>query len=179
MAGAFALRIALPGLTSMTVALNRMRTDIADWTPFWKNTFAPAFYRHTLEDFVLEGGRSGASWKPLSPAYAAWKAKRFPGNGLLVRTGALKASLLSADAPQAIFRPSATGLEIGSSVPYALYHQTGTGRMPQRPPLRVDAAFMAAIGKALQVYVQNVWVQRRAEAMAAPSADAFGVSGAA
>jgi phage gpG-like protein len=170
MSGALELTIALPGLQSLTVGLSRYRADIADWSTFWREKFAPFFYRWVLTDFVLEGGGSGATWAPLSPAYAAWKAKHYPGTGLLVRSGALKASLAGPEAPQAIFRPTTTSLTIGTSVPYGLPHQTGTSRMPQRPPLRVNAAFMQVVGKQLQLTIQEAWVKRRAEMGATPAA---------
>lgn len=166
MSSALDFTVALPGLPALTVGLSRLRTDIADWTPFWRDVFAPTFYRWVQQDFVLEGGGSGSSWAPLSPAYAAWKQQHYPGKGILVRSGALKASLSGPDADQAIFRPTPTSLEIGSTVPYGIYHQLG-GRLPQRPPLRVNEAFMRTMGKSLQVYVQQAWVKRRAEALAA------------
>lgn len=173
MTDALKFTIAMPGLPALSVALSRLRTDIADWTRFWTEEFAPYFYRNVQQDFVLEGGASGESWAPLSAQYAAWKAMHYPGTGILVRGGALKASLAGPDAPDAVFRPTATSLEIGTSVGYAQYHQFGTGRMPQRPPMRVNDAFMRVIGKSLQKFVQARWQERRAEMLAsAPSAPA-------
>lgn len=158
---ALRLTLALPGLPALSVGLSRLRTDISDWTTFWRERFAPFFYDQIQRDFVLEGGNSGASWAPLSPAYAAWKAQQFPGRGILVRSGALKASLASPDAAGAIFRTTPTALEVGTSVPYAMAHQIGTSRMPQRSPLRVNAAFMSVVGKDLQKFVQDAWTARR------------------
>lgn len=169
------LTVALPGLQALSVGLSRLRADISDWTAFWRDRFGPSFYRQILEDFVLEGGSSGQRWAPLSSAYAAWKASRFPGAGILVRSGQLKASLLGPDAPHAIFRPGPTSLEVGTSVPYAIYHQTGAqwmkhnaGRafgtnvvLPQRPPIRLTPAFMRVVGQNLQRFVQDAWTLRR------------------
>lgn len=158
---ALRLTLGLPGLPALSVGLSRLRTDISDWTKFWTERFAPFFYRMVQQDFVLEGGASGASWAALSPAYAAWKAQHFGGRGILVRSGALKASVSGPDAAGAIFRPGPTALEIGTSVPYAMYHQIGGARLPQRPPLRVNAAFMSVVGKDLQKFVQDAWTERR------------------
>lgn len=168
--------IALPGLQPLTVGLSRLRTDIADWTPFWQAELAPAFYRWVQDDFVLEGGNSGTTWAALSPKYAAWKAQHYPGRGILVRSGALKAALAGPTAPQAIFRPSATSVEIGTSIPYALPHQTGGRHLPQRPPLRVNDAFMRTMGKSLQRYVQQQWTKRRAEMLAATTSGTGGAA---
>jgi len=163
MPGALDLTIALPGVPSMRVALSRLRADIADWTPFWRDSFSPAFYRHVAETFAAEGGNTGFQWSALTPAYAKWKAARFPGNRVLVLHGTLQGSLIGPSAPQAIFRPTQTSLEIGTTVPYGILHQLGTRRMVARPPLRMTSAFMAALGKDLQRYVQTIWSQRRAE----------------
>ncbi len=156
------LTITLPGLSAFTVALSRLRTAISDWRPFWTDTFAPFFYSWVQRDFVLEGGQSGTSWAPLSASYAAWKAAHTPGAGILVRSGALKASLAGPNAPLTVLRASSDALEIGTSVAYASFHQLGTRRLPQRPPLRVNAAFMTVVGQSLQKYVQAKWAEERA-----------------
>ena len=158
---AIRFQLALPGLPALTVGLSQLKTDIGDWTKFWMQRFAPLFYVHVQQDFVLEGGGSGASWAPLSPAYAQWKASRFPGRGILVRSGALKASLSGPEAPRSVFRPGPTSLDIGTRVPYALHHQVGSSRMPQRPPLRVSPAFMRAVGLHMRSHIQEAWVERR------------------
>jgi phage gpG-like protein len=102
------------------------------------------FYRHEERAFGTEGSilRSG-KWAPLSPRYAAWKARHYPGRTILVRTGKLKASLTQPGAEGAIREVTEDGLEIGTSISYARYHQWGTGRMPARlvidpPPVVVE-----------------------------------------
>lgn len=157
------LTIRLPGLAALSVGLSRLRTDISDWTAFWRDRFAPFFYYSVQQDFVLEGGGSGALWVPLSQAYAKWKAARFPNAGILVRSGALKASLSGPADPLAIFRPGATSLTIGTAAQGAIYQQLGTRFMPQRPPMRLTGAFMGVVGKDMQKWVQERWQERRAD----------------
>lgn len=170
---ALSLTLGLPGLPSLTVGLSRLRTQIADWTGFWRDRFAPFFYDQVQRDFILEGGNSGASWAPLSPEYAKWKASRFPNAGILVRSTALKTSLSGPTAAFAVFQPGPTSLEIGTSVPYAMAHQMGTHGglmglrgMPARPPIRMTAAFMAVVGKSLQQWVETEWQQARSQFVA-------------
>src|SRR2546425_6010825 len=141
------LTLSMPGLQPLTVGLTRLRMDISDWQPFWQQTFIPFFYRWVLQDFVNEGAQSGDRWAALSPEYATWKALHFPGRGILVRSGVLKASLTQTDDPHAVVHMTPTGLEIGSDVPYGIFHQVGTTRMPQRPPMRVSETFMRTVGK--------------------------------
>lgn len=163
MAGpAFTFTVALPGLDALSIGLSRMREDIADWREFWLKRFIPLFRRYVLEDFVIEGARSGSRWAALSPGYAAWKAEHAPGKGILVLSGALKASLVG-DGAGSVVRATATSLEIGTTVPYAMYHQTGTRHMPQRPPLRVNMAFMTAVGGEMNRFVETVRQRRLAD----------------
>ena len=82
-------------------------------------------------------GRKSYKWAPLSPAYAAYKSRVRPGRSLLVFDGDLKRSL-TMGAKGSIFSAKARRLVLGSTVPYAVYHQDGTRRggktrMPARP----------------------------------------------
>lgn len=162
--------ITMPGLPALQVGLDRLRHDITDWTSFWTDSFAPLFYREMVDQFVSEGALTGDRWAPLSPAYEIWKRKHFPGAGILMRSGQLKDSLMGSDAPGAIFRATSDSLEIGTSVGHGRYHQLGTRRLPQRPPLRVDQAFVTNIGRSLNKYVEKTWQSRLAASAGAPAA---------
>jgi phage gpG-like protein len=50
-----------------------------------------------------------------------------------VRTGALRDSLTQPVAPGHVEEMDRQTLSMGSRLPYALFHQTGTRRMPARP----------------------------------------------
>lgn len=165
-APAFTFRFALPGQDLTAVGLSRLREDIGDWQPFWKSTFLPFFYRSELEHFVTEGGSTGPRFAPLSLSYALWKRRHAPGRGILQRWGALKASLTSESAPDAIVRMTTSTLDVGTGVSYARYHQFGTRRMPARPPMRVSPAFMAVVGAEMNRYVETIRKARLAAAKA-------------
>jgi phage gpG-like protein len=79
-------------------------------------------------------GYAGA-WAALSPAYAEWKSKHYPGAPILQLTGRLHGSLVDGSHAEAIEIFDRTYLFVGSEVEYAGYHQSGTGRMPRRPPI--------------------------------------------
>ena len=83
-----------------------------------------------------------------------------------------------------MWRATKDSLDVGTRVPYAMPHQMGyrkrgggglaaratrrlfgggaSTRVPARPPIRVDALFMAAMGRGLQRHVQDVLNAKRA-----------------
>ncbi len=112
------LHIAANGLSDFSAPL----TDI-------KN----AFVRYQLQEFGSDGSYGGDAWAPLSPKYAAWKAKHYPGTRILERTGDLRKSLTTG--LQSAVRPSK--LIMWSSVPYGGYHQSGGTHLPARKIIAV------------------------------------------
>lgn len=155
----------IPGAQSLAVALSRFGDEVSDFSEFWDTKFKLFFY--STEQLTFAGG-GGGTWPALSDRYRRWKNQHFPSAPILTLTGAMKASLLAPDATGSIWRPSALSLEVGSAVPYATYHQSGTSRMPARPPLRFAQADSQRVGKLLQEFVVAAWQKRRAaEASAA------------
>jgi phage gpG-like protein len=131
-----ALSFKVKGLDTVAAGLAAIRTKVQDLTPFWQDVFAPKYFGLVQEGFDLEADVERQSpWEPLSPDYESWKMRHFPGTTILVREGRLRNSVrwsggVGADG---IFIPSATSCIVGTSVPYAAYHQHGTDRMPARP----------------------------------------------
>jgi phage gpG-like protein len=79
-------------------------------------------------------GRSG-NWKPLSPEYAELKAKKYPGKTILRREDRLFRSLTATSEDSVSTGTGGQGLYVfrfGSRVPYTIFHQRGTPRMPAR-----------------------------------------------
>lgn len=80
-----------------------------DHPQFWKKQVDPT---------------TGQPWKNLSPRYAAWKAKNFPGAPLLRQSGLM----------QDIAYISTRGNRfLVHSTDYGGYNQFGTSKMPARP----------------------------------------------
>ena len=81
-----------------------------------------------------------ARWAPLSPQYAAWKVRHFPGKPLLVRSGAMKAGFTweARKRSMRIINRVKAGQKSGSK-PRWTYHQEGTRTMPARQMLQVGA----------------------------------------
>lgn len=98
--------------------------------------------------FASRGGIIGESWAKLSPAYARYKAKTYPGRPPLVRTGEMQRSFKS--------RATATSVEVYNTAKHFDYHQLGTRKMPARVMMKVDEPRLKAIHDTVDRYVQSL-----------------------
>lgn len=107
-------------------------------------------------NFESEGAAgSYGRWKPLSPAYARWKQRHYPGRKILVRTGKLSESLTRV--PMGIQDATRDRITLGTDIYYAQYHQTGGRRLPRRPPIALTEQVKRDMVKVLERYlVENV-----------------------
>lgn len=150
------LSLALPGQETLSVGLSRLRATINDWTPFWTNYFVPAWYDLEAAQYASGGAQGGSAWVALSPRYAAWKQKHFPGQPIGVRTGTARASLTSPTGPSSVMMPAAASFVVGTDLPYPIFLQLGTRKMPARPPMQATDAFLRTVGRTLNRFVQDV-----------------------
>lgn len=131
----------------MKMAVSRIVADLNDLRGVWE-VFKGFFVATEKELFASQGGTGGAGrWPALSPGYAAWKAKHYPGAGILVRSGALRGEMTT----PAIYQAQPRSLVIGGGVDasYGIYHQTGDG-VPVRKVIDIATMQEVALGKALQ-----------------------------
>ena len=112
-----------------------------------------------------DGGPVAGKWVPLSKAYKAWKDIHYPGRKKLVRRGMLRAALTSSASPNALRETSDTALAFGTKgIEYASFHQTGTYKMPARPPFDFGGPeFDRSVRKAVQTGIRNAVRAARAE----------------
>lgn len=82
------------------------------------------------EVFASQGAVYGKKWKALSPAYAKWKAEKFPGRTILIRKTDMIRSFRSKVAP--------LQAEIFNTDPKFERHQLGKGNLPQRVMMQID-----------------------------------------
>jgi phage gpG-like protein len=77
-------------------------------------------------------------WAALSPKYAAWKAKHYPGKPILQRSGAMMSGFDWETHKQSVrvVNRVRSGQKAGSKPRWA-YHQDGTIKMPARPMLQL------------------------------------------
>lgn len=148
----FVFRVELPGQPAFVRGLQRFADQIENFQPFWEEWFKPAWVRHVTLHYETQGGSTGGQWAPLREAYGIWKQKHWPGLPVGVLSGATRESLTFSGDPRAIWNASPTSLTVGTNVPYAMYLQLGTRRMPARPPLRVNDEFVNLMGSLLQEF---------------------------
>jgi hypothetical protein len=123
------VRIEVEGLETLIVAFDSLLARLSDLRPAWPGV-GEAVRRVTAEKF----SSGGPGWADLSERYAARKSKQYPGAKILHASGAMEESLTKEGADGSIWEPSAESLEMGSTLPYALAHQTGveSRNLPQR-----------------------------------------------
>lgn len=85
------LRSQLIGQAGAQRALDELGRNLSDLSPAWRAMLAD-WKSSQKKLFDSEGSSAGVRWAPLSPRYAAWKAKRFPGRGMLQMSGGLEAA---------------------------------------------------------------------------------------
>jgi hypothetical protein len=155
----FRLQFSIDGEDLVDVALPRLKQDLSDLRQFWIRYVAPKLYRDIQDNFESRGtlaDPSGVGWAPLSPAYARWKAKHYPGAPILVRRGDLKRSLTfdgSRPGPEGLFEASRDALVFGTRIRHAKYHQRPTGsRPPRRRILFLMRGASETFGRLLHAY---------------------------
>jgi phage gpG-like protein len=104
-------------------ALRAFQASLAEPSPALAE-IADDFRAMVTEQFASEGRSGGTPWAALAPSTAP---RRRAGTSLLNVTGALLASLTDAGAPGHVEETDSQTLTLGSRLPYAIYHQTGTG----------------------------------------------------
>lgn len=100
---------------------------LTDLRPFWPKV-VPLVTGWWRRQFETEGAFAGQPWPRLTPAYAAIKARLYPGRGILYREGDL---YRAATNPRRVQTPSSLTLTIED--PKISYHQEGEGNLPKRP----------------------------------------------
>ena len=105
---------------------------------------ADDFREMIARQFASEGRAEGTPWAARKSVGAVHELpttqRAIHESPLLVRTGALQRSLTVRGAAGHVERLEAQSLAIGTSLPYALFHQTGTRRMPARPIIVLSGA---------------------------------------
>ena len=131
--------------------LSKNLTQGFDW-----ESLAPIVAEAADNIFASEG-RGG--WPQLSEAYARWKARNFPGKGILDLTGAYRNAATQIGAPGNVITTTENSLTYGvEGLDYPVYHETGTDRMPARPVfdlLAEDEELFRAVTEAFSEHINQ------------------------
>lgn len=147
--GGFRFTFSVEGETQVDRTLTRFADNIKDARPVW-DKLAGRFARLERRQFAGEGTFSGG-WAPLSPAYAAWKARHYPGKPILERTGELKRDLTERPLAIEVLEPGF--LLLGTAREYGEFHQRGAGDLPQRRPIEFPEGERREWVKVLQRFI--------------------------
>ena len=121
---------------SVEKALAGFQESLADQAPALARV-ADDFREMIGQQFTSEGRAEGTPWPELSPATLRRQHASTP---ILYKTGALLRSLREHGAAGHVEELEGYSLTLGSRLPYALYHQTGTRRLPARPIIVLSGA---------------------------------------
>jgi len=148
--------LTVDGEKQLDRALSRFGEHLGDLSPFFEEV-ANLLTDIVEAQFSEQGGRTG-QWQSLSPQYAKWKARIFPGQPILVATGRMRESLIGRTG-DSIREISSNEMRWGSSVrtgrgaPYPVFHQRGGDTLPQRKIIDLTEEDREAIMKMLQRFL--------------------------
>jgi phage gpG-like protein len=153
-------------LRNISVAFERAGTEFAQVGRHFFPLLIPVLEKATRQQFTAKGkGPVAGAWRPLSPGYAAWKRKYYPGKPLLERSGAMKVGLTSSNSGFALRAYGDKDMKFGTAgVTYASFHQTGTAKgLPARPPLDFTGETAEDIRAAALKAARNIVRESRLE----------------
>jgi len=102
--------------------------------------------QETERQFVTETDPDGVRWAALAPSTLAQKRRLGYPDSILTRTGKMRRSVNSV--------ADARGVLIGVDVPYAIFHQQGTRKMPQRRILGMNDKRRGKLVKLIRVWIK-------------------------
>ncbi len=123
----------------VTKSLAAFQDVLADQAPALRE-IADDFREMLAQQFASEGRAGGTPWPPRKSQRSVGATRRVArtrrpdqiGTPLLVRTGALRDSLISPGSGH-VEEMDGRSLTLGTRLPYAMFHQLGTRHMPARP----------------------------------------------
>ena len=139
-------------LDEISSDLDEIRQKIANLSKFHRERVIPMLHREIDEIFEEE------PWVSLHPRYAAWKAKRYPGQTILKLKGDLHRSYTQSNAPGAIREISGMDLDFGTNIEYAAYHEYEdlAENIPQREVIgNLPDNLDEIIGTELEFYIDE------------------------
>ena len=133
-------------------AIDRLMRTVTDWRPYWDD-LVKAVYKGSLSAYQQQG----PGWKPLKPSTLARRhAKGIMHDRILEVTGRMKRMATRGHETKLSKFPRYVYIDY--LVPYAVYHQTGTRKMPARPFIVENEMFARGILQGMYNVVSKTWL---------------------
>lgn len=144
------IQITIDGQDQFDRTFSRMDAAFDDLTPVWGD-LRDEFWRIEKEQFDSEGGKGASGrWKSLSTRYNKQKIARYgSGKKILEASGELVSSL-TGNNPNNYYQTSEKEFRIGTTIPYAAYHQRGSENLPKREPISFSDEQKRSMMKVIQ-----------------------------
>ena len=142
----------IEGVRELSRSIQKIADEVKEWSPAFREVSDYMYDAFAKEVFSSEGMSVGEPWKPLSPEYAAWKARHYPGKGILVRTGKMQKSFRQQSGKD-------FAMIDNPSIPYFVYHQSrfiSRDKLPRRVMLRLGESQKTTIIRIFHTY----WYQK-------------------
>jgi phage gpG-like protein len=145
------LRVTIDALGEEVIdrTLLGVQRPLLDMTGFW-DELATSLSRASVRQFASQGGYGSGGWAPLAAITAARKARAGQPQKILQATRRLHRSLTEQEHPEHLYVGQAHGMAWGTTVPYAKYHQDGSGSVPRRRVIQLPEAARRDIVRTMQ-----------------------------
>lgn len=116
----------IEGDKQLSRRLRGIQHGIRNWTPAFKQSAEKLKTFFQGEVFDSRGRAIGEPWKLLNPKYAEFKARRYPGKGILEATGKMRGSF------KTLYKSNMAA--VWNTAAYFKYHQSNRPRkkLPRR-----------------------------------------------
>lgn len=153
-----------PSLGNLQRFITAVEKDVLDdLTEFWRVGAQPVVIQEIARIFATEGY---GTWPPLSPAYARWKARRYPGKTILRRkdrymqaaTRKRYGNIFEVHRDFMIWGVDLGWFAAQFGFPYPVAHERGGASLPARPVFELlenNSKFNALLVVALQAYLKR------------------------
>lgn len=133
MAEFITLTFEAPNVDQLQVNVGSYVAKISDWRTFWPG-IRQDFFAIEKEQYGSQGAHGPhGEWEDLSPEYQEKKERRWPINEIERASGRTFYSL-TGETADSIYEPTEDSLTLGTTVPWAIYQQTGfRTRLGPRP----------------------------------------------
>jgi len=130
---------------------SRFAEDVKDLSAAFRE-IVKDFHESEQRQFESQGDYGAGGWQPLASTTIERKERGGFPLDILVRTGALKESLAGKTGHTIeVIKP--LEMQVGTTLPYARFHQEGTGIMPARPIIMLPEEQKTRMHKIIHRYL--------------------------